>query len=198
MDLSNKPNLQLTGSNWDATHLDKFLDSEWGDKLFNASRFRSSSAIPYPIRPVFETSIRPSVSFLNQPRESSAPTVYLPSTTLSKTNPSPLQTTSFRATIQPLSEQRLKRGELIKSLEQRAAELTNAQAALLRPIQRRALLNSKLETLKKLQKTKAKHASDTKLSRILEHGYPRGVLVAGGESIQFDPSSTSPRQQGKD
>jgi hypothetical protein len=198
MELINQPNLHLTSTKWDAGHLDKFLDSEMGDRLFNASRFRSQSAEMYPPKPVFENSIRPSVSFLSQPRESMQPNVLKSDEPLGKTSPFPLQAKSYKPSHVPLSQQRLYRGEQIKSLERRAAELTDAQAARLLPRQRRDILQKKLETLRKLKDSKTKHGLDTKLNRILEGAYPRGLTVqsaSGAKTVNVRYSS--PRQQGK-
>jgi hypothetical protein len=200
MKFINQPNLHLTSTKWDAGHLDRFLDSEWGDKLFNASRFRSESAEMYPPKPAFENSIRPSVSFLSQPRVSTQPCVLKSDETLGNTSPFPLQAKSYKPSPVLLSQQRLHRGERIKSLERRAAELTDAQAALLLPKRRRDILQKKLETLSKLKDTKTKHGLDTKLNRILEGAFPRGLTVTVQSASCCKTANvqySSPRQQGK-
>jgi hypothetical protein len=108
---------------------------------------------------------------------------------LAKTTLFPLQSVGYKPLLPPLSQKRLNRGEKIKTLEQRAAELTNAQAALMFPEQRRALLRQKTETLKKLKATKTKHGLDTKLCRILEHEYHKGLILEhGGPSVALGTS----------
>ena len=61
-----KANFVMHGSSWTVAHLDRFLRSEWGQRLFKPAETPSQFS---PLRRTTEAKIRPSPAFLAVPRD---------------------------------------------------------------------------------------------------------------------------------
>ena len=65
---STKANFYPHGSSWTVAHLDRFLQSEWGQRLFSAKETKSPSQAS-PLCKTTDAKIRPSPAFLAAPRD---------------------------------------------------------------------------------------------------------------------------------
>jgi hypothetical protein len=166
--VNNKPGMTLSGKTWDAKHLDKFLNSEWGEKLYNHKKFDDPS-LALPSSPFLQSSIRPSATFMSEPRDRKV------ASTIDKPQGSPLVTWSSKSkspTRANLSEISSKMKEIEK--EQKKAESNYSK--LLSPSKRKQLFEAEKERLKKYSELKKARLEEVKNSRIVTIGYPEGIL----------------------
>lgn len=66
---STKANFHPQGSSWTVSHLDRFLQSEWGQRLFSAKETKSPLQTYSLCKTTVEGKIRPSPAFLAVPRD---------------------------------------------------------------------------------------------------------------------------------
>lgn len=178
VDFANKANLTLHGTTWDAKHLDKFLKSEWGDRLFNASK---SNQPPEPAKNIegiktVDTNIRPSPAFLTLPRSSA---IIAPVPTQAPVITGVVTHTQFQDNQQPISIQKKDHIEISKKMqkiEQELKGIREAQMERVTPDRRRQLFEGEKKREQMLKKLKEEKAMITKQNRIIKSGYPEGIL----------------------
>ena len=167
-DLINKPGLSLSGQTWDARHLDKFLSSEWGGKLYNHKKYDE----PQPVQsqsPYLRTSIRPSATFMSEARDRKVVSLI----------DKPLGNSLLAWTGKSPSPQRKNLAEIsakMKELEKVQAKNEEEYTKLLSPGKRRQLFEAEKERLKQYASLKKERLEEVKNDRIVKIGYPGGIL----------------------
>jgi len=191
---SNRANLSLHGSTWNAAHLDSFLRSQWGEKLFVAGKQREdSNSVQLPadlqIRSTTDSRIRPSPAFLSLPREAPPATDFASARSATDFDWTDSEKTKdFRK--QQVDSVALARG--IQGAEERKKALQKESARLLPPPARRQLYEAEKKQGADYSALKSQRLLLMKQQRILEHGYPDGLIRQGtreGRSKVFSQSA---------
>ena len=178
---ANRANLSLHGRTWNAAHLDSFLRSQWGEKLFVAGKQRDdSSGMQLPpdmqIRSTTDSRIRPSPAFLSLPREAPPATDFQSARTALEFDwKAPEATQDFRK--RPVDTVAL--GKSIQAAEGRKLALEKESARLLPPPARRQLYEAEKKQSMDYTNMKSQRLLLIKQQRILEHAYPDGLIRQG-------------------
>lgn len=172
-DFSNKPCLNLSGKTWDAQHMDKFLNSDWGTKLYKSpQRTQEPSPIPQNSSSVYAKSlIRPSASFMSEYRE--RPTVEI----LEKSRGSALD--NFKPTSLSKTPQKSSPGEITKKmreLDEQNRRDYEEYIKLISPKKRKQLFEAEKQRKKVYSELKNEKLLDVKRQRIVAYAYPQGIL----------------------
>ncbi|CAG9311821.1 unnamed protein product [Blepharisma stoltei] len=174
----NKPSVTLHGSTWDAKHLDKFLSSQWGEKLFSSKRNSAMSLPPSQPNPALapflngDTNIRPSPAFISLPRTSEAPAFLTKET-------KPMTMMSWRndqRPFEPSQPDMIKIGEKMSQLEKRRLEDDTEYNKRILPSKRRQLYEAAKYREKEYKKLKNERLAIIKKERIISNAYPNGIL----------------------
>jgi hypothetical protein len=166
----NKPGVSLRGSTWDVKHLDSFLASAWGEKLFQSKLPTESSTLPQQLQVMSaNSSIRPSAAFLTLPR----------------TQP-PVQSfekrcgnTLIHSSTNPYSPPKLNLDQVttqLASIEHLREKDLKELSKVIPPSKRKQLFEA--EKHRNLEYLKLKHEKirETKKNRILSNEYREAIL----------------------
>lgn len=178
VDFANKANLTLHGTTWDAKHLDKFLKSDWGDRLFNSnqSNMPTEKVKKQEGIQTVDTNIRPSPAFLTLPRSSGVTATIHTSAPMTVGIVTHAQ---FQDTQQPVKLSKKDPIEIAKrmqKIEQELKGIKEAQYDRLPPNRRKQLFEGEKKREQQLKKLKEEKAMITKQNRIIKSGYPEGIL----------------------
>ena len=191
---ANKANLSLHGRTWNAAHLDSFLRSQWGEKLFVAGKQRDdSNSVQLPadlqIRSTTDSRIRPSPAFLSLPREAPPAPEFVSARSTSDFDWTDSEKTKdFRK--RQVDTVALAKG--IHTAEERKAALQKESARLLPPPARRQLYEAEKKQGMDYFALKSQRLLLMKQQRILENAYPDGLIRQGtreGRSKVFSQSA---------
>ena len=168
----NKPSLTLRGSTWDVKHLDNFLASQWGEKLFQSKKPSENSDIGSQLPFLYSNgSIRPSAAFLAQSRNQP------PIQSLEKTTTSTLITKNLEKKC--YTPPTVDIGEISKrltSLEQQRIKDDQEFVKVIPPSKRRQLFEAEKHRNKVYSKLKNQKLSETKKERVIHNEYRNGIL----------------------
>lgn len=165
-----QPGLSLHGTTWDAKHLDKFLSSQWGERLFNTKQ--SQDSYSKPLANFDNCSIRPSMSFLAVSRNN-VPVYDAPP------NSGPSALTHSRSP-QPSNWNQI--SDKISRLHQKKSLCEAQESKVLPPKKKKELFESIKNYQEEINALKKQKLEIIKKNRILEKGYPNGVLGVPSES----------------
>lgn len=174
-----KANFVLHGSSWTVAHLDRFLQSEWGQRLFKPPAAASPSS---PLRRTTEAQIRPSPAFLAVPRDT--PLVINPS--LSRR---PASAAASRRYVPDLDQvETLTRG--MTAASGRRQELAGEARSLMSAKARFKLAEAEKKQEKDFAAFKSQRAMITKQQRLLANLPQSGI--SGLQSAPNRPFSARP------
>lgn len=175
----NKPSVVLRGNTWDVKHLDNFLASNWGEKLFNSKRPTERSAVVQPLPQLTGTSsIRPSAAFLTLTR--SQPPI-LP---LEKPQPSSLiYTNTSQKSYTPPTLDIDKTTKRLQSLESQRKKDEQEILKVIPPSKRRQLFEAEKHRNKQYLNLKHEKILETKKERVICSEYRSGVLGVNSERM---------------
>lgn len=172
-EFTNKPGLALAGKTWDAKHLDKFLTSEWGGKLYKQFKTIPDASVSGYTSPFLKSSIRPSASFMSEPRErkvvSSIDNHKLQGNSLVTW---PTKSASKSPNRRNLAEVTRKISELEEIQKKSETEYTKPMG----PAKRKQLFEAEKHRIKVLNELKKEKMNEVKLNRIIQGAYPEGIL----------------------
>lgn len=166
----NKPCVNLRGNTWDVKHLDNFLASAWGEKLFQSKRGTENSYAPQQL-PLMtsNSSIRPSAAFLSLPRTQP------PVQPLEK----PKGNTLIHPSSNPYTAPVLNLEKISKdltTLEEKRIKDAQEYLKVIPPSKRKQLFEAEKHRNKEYLKLKHEKIRETKKERVLSSGYRSGVL----------------------
>lgn len=166
----NKPCVNLRGNTWDVKHLDNFLASAWGEKLFQSKRATEASYVPQQL-PLMtsNSSIRPSAAFLSLAR-TQPPVQFLEK---------PKGNTLIHSSVHPYSPPVLnieKVSGQLASLEEKRTKDAQEYLKVIPPSKRRQLFEAEKHRNREYLKLKHQKIRETKKERVLSSEYRSGVL----------------------
>lgn len=171
-EFNNKPGLALAGKTWDAQHLDKFLGSEWGGKLYKQYKPVPDASHSVYVSPFLKSSIRPSASFMSENRERKVVSNIDNKTQGNALVSWPAKSVSKSPVRKNLTEINQKMIEIEEAQKKSAGEYTK----LMGPTKRKQLFEAEKQRMKVYSELKKEKLNEVKLDRIVKWGYPEGIL----------------------
>lgn len=173
----NKPGVVLSGKSWGVQHLDRFLASEWGVRLFKPNKKPNITVNAdetfgfYPSSP-----IRPSASFLAQPREKTPAVILRTNSSVTK-YPHYIDNKSFEAQ------------QSINQVQQKLLCHTNNSVKYLPAHKRKQAFDAEMMMKKEYFRLKRAQGLKTKQERIRCNEYRNGVVVDGVVNSLFNKNA---------
>ena len=167
----NKPSVNLRGSTWDVKHLDNFLSSQWGEKLFQSRKPSENSKLPEQLPFLYtNSSIRPSAAFLSLPRDQPPIQSLLKSSENSLIPSSQAKTyTAPTVDVDVISKK-------LHHLDEQRARDDQELCKIIPPAKRRQLFEAEKHRNKVYSKLKQEKLAETKKDRVVRNEYRSGVL----------------------
>lgn len=168
----NKPSVVLRGNTWDVKHLDNFLSSQWGEKLFKSKK-PSIASNPQEQLPLIysNNSIRPSATFMSLNRDN--PPIQL----LDKCQSNTLITQSnTQRTYTPPTLDIGKISKELVTMEKDKVKSNEEYMKIIPPSRRRQLFEAEKHRNKEFLKLKHDKILETKKQRVLSNEYKSGIL----------------------
>lgn len=164
--------MALRGSTWDVKHLDNFLSSQWGEKLFQSKKLSENSKANQQLPFIYtNSSIRPSAAFLSLPREQ-PPIQSFYKTSENSLIPKNSQTSPY---VVPVVDVDVLSKKLL-TLEQQQAKDEQEARKIISPGKRRQLFEAEKYRNQVYAKTKHEKLDETKKDRVVRNEYRSGVL----------------------
>lgn len=182
-ELKNQPSATLSGSTWDAKHLDNFLSSEWGEKLYKTSKPSPFPSYQKPNSFFQKSSIKPSASFLSYNRDNQ------PLHNIEKPQGSSLlEYKDEKYGKNPFQGDPLITNFKMKELEDMRRRDMLEYQKVLSPFKRRQLLEAEKTRNQAYSELKNERLLGVKRQRILKGEYPEGILgVDSARRADFSP-----------
>lgn len=187
-EFKNKPSVVLRGSTWDAKHLDSFLASQWGEKLFRSKRPSEHSGGRSQLPFLYSnSSIRPSAAFLALSRD--RPPVQalekLFGDSLAATGPDKKPYTLPIVELDEISKK-------LNTIETQKKKDELEYIKTIPPSKRRQLFEAEKHRNKVYSELKQQKLTETKRDRILQNEYRSGII---GVNISKSPNDYNKKIQ---
>ena len=180
----NKPGVNLRGSTWDVKHLDSFLASAWGEKLFK-SKMPTETSYYNKQLPLMtaNSSIRPSAAFLTLPRTQP------PVQALEKKTGNTLIHQSGNPYSPPVPNVEHITSQMVTIENQRQADLKEL-SKVIPPSKRKQLFEAEKHRNQEFLRLKHEKIKETKKNRILSNEYRGAILGVDVQDRSKSKSST--------
>lgn len=168
----NKPSVVLRGNTWDVKHLDNFLASQWGEKLFQSKKPSVNSGPQEQLPMIYSnSSIRPSAAFMSLNR--SQPPVQSLEKSFGNTL---IHKSDTRRSFTPPSLDIEKVSKQLVNMEKERARDNLEYMKTIPPSKRKQLFEAEKHRNKQYLKLKHDKIEETKKERVLTNGFRSGVL----------------------